>query len=267
MSHDTTKIIWIGLALFVGGYFISAHADDTPAQAAARAALDKMWNESGNAPAPPALGSHPDVPVVQPGKPVVDDATSIPRTQATWQAASTTARVEAAGAPATAGIDRPDPCPPADDPASPMADVVMVAEILGFAKNNDPAPAVEFPPNGATTADDTPKTPAPFRAFYPTAQAGAGAVTTTVTQSARTAEEIQAKPAPAVAKPLAPRISEKPASEMKTTDGTVYNNPYVEKILPDGIIVSYSTASGGMGITKLFFDSLPDEVRRKYQKP
>ncbi len=38
----------------------------------------------------------------------------------------------------------------------------------------------------------------------------------------------------------------------------------MEKAEPDGITVSYMPASGGMAITKIYFDDLSDEWRQKY---
>jgi len=40
----------------------------------------------------------------------------------------------------------------------------------------------------------------------------------------------------------------------------------VEKVDPDGIVVSYTPAQGGMAMTKIYFDVLSDELRQKYQK-
>jgi len=49
-----------------------------------------------------------------------------------------------------------------------------------------------------------------------------------------------------------------------TLNGTIYNNVYVEKVEPDGIIVSYTLAGGGMGMTKIYLYELSDELRQRY---
>lgn len=49
-----------------------------------------------------------------------------------------------------------------------------------------------------------------------------------------------------------------------TRDGKVYHNVTVQKVAPDGLLISYSPASGGVGISKLKFGDLPDAVRRRY---
>jgi hypothetical protein len=41
---------------------------------------------------------------------------------------------------------------------------------------------------------------------------------------------------------------------------------YVEKVESDGIIVSYTPAHGGMGMTKITFDDLSAELRQRYEK-
>jgi len=261
------KIILIAVAVFVGGSLLSARADDTPAQAAARAALDKLWNNAGNAPAQPAPGNHSDVATDLPGKSVLNDANLVTRTEATPQTAPGTPIVEIAATPTAAENDHPDLRSPADDPASAMADFAIFTTTRDLTEDNELTPAFEVTPAADPSASATPVIPAHLNSFYPAAGAAVGAAARTTTQSTRTVEKVQPGPAPVVAKRSIPLAPAKPADEIVTTDGTIYSNPYVERVLSDGIIVSYSTASGGMGITKLFFDSLPDAVRRRYQKP
>jgi hypothetical protein len=40
----------------------------------------------------------------------------------------------------------------------------------------------------------------------------------------------------------------------------------VEKVDPDGIIISYGTAGGGMGMSKVYFSDLLYEFRQRYEK-
>ena len=62
--------IFFGLCIILGASFISVHAADTPAQAAARVALLQKMNELDNAqtPPPPVLVASSKAVVKQPGK-------------------------------------------------------------------------------------------------------------------------------------------------------------------------------------------------------
>jgi hypothetical protein len=67
--------------------------------------------------------------------------------------------------------------------------------------------------------------------------------------------------APATPKPPA---KAKPTNEITTLIGATYKNVYVEKVEPDGITISYTPARGGLGIIKISFDELSDDLRQKY---
>jgi hypothetical protein len=54
--------------------------------------------------------------------------------------------------------------------------------------------------------------------------------------------------------------------EIVTIYGTVYKNTQVEKVDPDGLIISYSTPGGGLGMSKVYFTDLPDQFREQYHK-
>ena len=58
----------------------------------------------------------------------------------------------------------------------------------------------------------------------------------------------------------------KPTNEIATASGAIYKNVYVEKVESDGIIVSYTPARGGMGMTKIYFYDLSAELRQRYEK-
>jgi hypothetical protein len=73
-------------------------------------------------------------------------------------------------------------------------------------------------------------------------------------------------PAPAATKSSSPPVKAKPTNEIATASGAIYENVYVEKVEPDGIIVSYTPARGGIGMTKVLFDDLPNELRQRYEK-
>jgi hypothetical protein len=59
-------------------------------------------------------------------------------------------------------------------------------------------------------------------------------------------------------------VEAKPANEIVTADGTIYENTEVEKVESDGMIVSYRTAGGGLAMSKIYFEDLPAELRQRY---
>jgi len=61
-------------------------------------------------------------------------------------------------------------------------------------------------------------------------------------------------------------VKAKPTKEIATISGAIYKNVHVEKVEPDGIIVSYTPARGGMGMIKIDFTDLSDELRQRYEK-
>jgi hypothetical protein len=56
-----------------------------------------------------------------------------------------------------------------------------------------------------------------------------------------------------------------PTSQIRTTTGDIYQNAYVEKVVSDGIIISYKLDNGGMAMTKLLFYQLPAELQQRYE--
>jgi len=61
-------------------------------------------------------------------------------------------------------------------------------------------------------------------------------------------------------------VNAKPTIDIATASGAIYKNVYVEKVEPDGIIISYTPARGGMGMTKVNFNDLSAEWRQQYEK-
>ncbi len=111
--------------------------------------------------------------------------------------------------------------------------------------NPVPAKAVMPHPAPVTTAS-APVAPPPLAAAAPTAS------TPTLVRA----------PTQATRPPVQP----KPTNEIVTIYGTVYKNAQVEKVEPDGIIISYWTAAGGLAMSKVYFEDLPHELRQQYQK-
>lgn len=56
-----------------------------------------------------------------------------------------------------------------------------------------------------------------------------------------------------------------PTNQIMTVSGYTYKNAHVEKVEPDGIIISYTSGNGGMAMTKLYFEELPSELRQRYE--
>jgi hypothetical protein len=61
------------------------------------------------------------------------------------------------------------------------------------------------------------------------------------------------------------KAAPKPTNQLVTVSGTVYNDVYVEKVNPTGIVISYTLRGGGMGMTEIDVSDLPAAVQRKYK--
>jgi hypothetical protein len=64
--------------------------------------------------------------------------------------------------------------------------------------------------------------------------------------------------------PAAARV--RTGTDIVTVYGTVYKNAQVEKVDSDGLLISYSTPGGGLGMAKVYFSDLPETVRAPYHK-
>jgi S1-C subfamily serine protease len=60
-----------------------------------------------------------------------------------------------------------------------------------------------------------------------------------------------------------PTVTKNP-TQIVARDGTIYKTVAIQKVDPDGLTISYSMAGGGMGMAKLKFGDLPDELQQKY---
>ena len=80
--------------------------------------------------------------------------------------------------------------------------------------------------------------------------------------------EIQ--PAPAVPAPMILPYSSpgqaRPDNQLATVSGAIYKSVEVESVKDDGIIISYTAANGSWGMTKVYFEDLPAEIRQQYGK-
>jgi hypothetical protein len=68
-----------------------------------------------------------------------------------------------------------------------------------------------------------------------------------------------------VAKAAIRKPAPKPSNQLTTVSGTVYNDVFVEKVNPTGIVISYTLHGGGMGMTEIDVSDLPVAVQRKYK--
>jgi hypothetical protein len=53
-------------------------------------------------------------------------------------------------------------------------------------------------------------------------------------------------------------------SRVTTRDGTEYKDAVKLRVYPDGILVSYHPAAGGIGLAKLKFQELPEGLQKQY---
>ena len=56
------------------------------------------------------------------------------------------------------------------------------------------------------------------------------------------------------------------AIELATVNGSIYKNVEVDKVMPDGIVISYTLEGGGWAMTKVLFSDLSPEQRQRYEK-
>jgi len=53
-------------------------------------------------------------------------------------------------------------------------------------------------------------------------------------------------------------------SQITTSDGTLYKDAAKLRVDPDGILVSYQPVTGGLGLAKLKFRDLPEDLQKQY---
>jgi hypothetical protein len=228
-----TKIIF-SLSAVVLASLISMRAADNPAQAAARAALEQELNGLDNPQTQPEPAMPPTVTTLQPDESATNESAT--------DMADTDADV----------LDIIDTL---------LADVV-IPQIAPAEINPTDSPAVE------TVAVVNPVVVAPIVAAPTVIVHVASVATTKALPAAELALSTPTAPAPApvVKKLLSQPMAAKPANEIATTDGEIYKNTQVEKVERDGIIVSYSSPGGGLGMSKIYFADLSAEARQKYER-
>ena len=53
-------------------------------------------------------------------------------------------------------------------------------------------------------------------------------------------------------------------NSITTRDGTTYTNAVIQRADPNGIVIEYALRPGSIGIAKLKFANLPDELQKRY---
>jgi hypothetical protein len=195
---------------------IPLRADDTPVQAAARAALEQKMNDLEKPQTPPAQPGKSATNVVKtvPAKTVVPPAT--PAAKATPPPAPAAATPPPAPAPAPAVVAPPAVATPAETQPAATPAAAEPAPAPAATESSSPpvemtpaAPAPVTPPPAETKPADADTTPEPAAPASPEPTAAPGT---------ETAQPTAAAPAPAEAQPAAPQDAARAALEQKLND-------------------------------------------------
>jgi hypothetical protein len=55
-----------------------------------------------------------------------------------------------------------------------------------------------------------------------------------------------------------------PPNSLRTQNGTTYWNAEIQKVTPDGLNIEYTPPSGGLGLAKVQFEDLSEELQKQY---
>jgi hypothetical protein len=273
------KYVILCVALVAMG--ISVRADDTPAQAAARAALEQKLYELDHPEAQAPSETNAAVTETQPAAsatkatntvlaaPVdADFATEIPAANASAQAAALAAMEQKMN---ELNEQQAGSTPDTNAAATPV--VVPANEASAAATPVTESPSAEAPMAVApaiTSATVVPVSAAPaVVAPAPEVSTAPAAATSVAVVSAASPGPVTAPiqaPAAAVFPSSAPGHV-RPANELVTTSGTTYKNVEVQKVTADAMVISYTPEQGGWAMTKVYFRDLPPDIRQQYEKP
>jgi len=278
---------------------IFARADDTPNQAIARAALEQKLYQLNHPAAPPSPDTNSTAAVAKPVESATNTIGMVTTNAATLQTApAATSPPDAAFAPevpadnasvqaaALAALKekmyelnhaeaRPTPgtksiaavatnLAPANEASAAATPVIEtpIAE-APVAKSPVIASSVVAPHSAAPAV----VVPTPKVSTAPAAAASVAAVPAAI--PGPVAMPAITPPATAPATPGLPASSPgqvRPANELVTTTGAIYKNVEVERVVPDGIVISYTPANGDWAMTKVYFRDLPAAIRQQYEK-
>ena len=284
---------------------LSVNADDTPDQAAARAALKQKISEldhpQARSPADTnsvAVAAKPAqsttnathaasataaAPRTTPAKtiPVAAPATKVPATVVPVKAApASTKPVDADFAPEV----------PAANASAQAAALTAVKQKMHDLNQPEARPVTETPtaqapvvispgmaPSATAPLSAAPAVVAPAPKVSPAPAAATSVAVVPVATAGPVAVPTRTQPAaaPAMLEPTLglhaaalPSSSpgQRPANELVTTTGLIYKNVEVQRVKEDGIVISYRPANGGWAMTNVYFRDLPTELRQQYEK-
>lgn len=289
------RILVVLCAALVGDG-ISVYATDTPAQAAARAALNQQMyelNHSATRPSPETnstavVAAKPVKPVINKPETITTNATALqtaPASPAPADAAfaskipadNTSAQAAALAALKQKMHELNQPVPglsPGTNSVSALARTQMAVpahEASAAAKPVTEAPVAETPaaisPAVATpVAAPLSAVPAVAAPVPKVSAAPAGAVTSVAVVPAASPAPTPTRIQPAMILPPSSAGQVRPTNELVTVSGAIYRNVEVERVLTDAIVISYTPANGNWAMTKIYFRDLPAPIRRQYEK-
>jgi hypothetical protein len=298
--------IFVVLCVALVANCISVRADDTPDQAAARAALEEKFYELDHPQARPPPDTNSVTVTAQPAQSTTNvtnaaSATAAPPQTApakTIPVAAPATEVPAGVAPAEAAPASTAPADAAFAPEVPAANASAQAAALAAVKQKmheldqpEARPVTETPtaeapvaispviaPSVVAPLSSAPAVvaPAPKVSTAPAAAASVAVVPVATAGPVAVPARTQPAAASAMLKPTLglhaatlPSSSPgpvRPANELVTTTGLIYKNVQVERVKEDGIIISYTPPNGGWATTKVYFQDLPAEIRQQYEK-
>jgi len=155
---------------------------------------------------------------------------------------------------------------PQTQPSPDTASGTTVAPTGGSATNATNAfPAKAVAPETASAASTPVTAPVAVPLTVVPAPSAQSVAEHTNTQSGSVPIAPGPKPALAETKSSGPPVKVTPTNDIVTTDGTIYENAQVEKVEPDGIIISYTFPSGGVAMSRISFNDLPAALRQQYE--
>ena len=277
------KFVILFVALVATGIYV--RAEDTPAQAAARAALEQKLYDLDHPEAQAPSDTNSTVATTQPVAIATNATNTVVAVPASTEPADTvfTAQIPAANASAQAAalaameqkmneLNQPQAGSTTDSNASATPIAVAANEVSAAATPVTESPGAEAPmaiAPASTSATVAPVSAAPavVAPAPKVSPAPAAATSVAVVPAASPLPVMASQAPPVVAFPASTPGQVRPANELVTTSGTTYKNVEVQKVTADAIVISYTPAQGGWARTKVYFRDLPLEIRQQYEKP
>lgn len=289
--------IFVTLCIALVASCFSVRADDNPDQAAALAALKQKMYELDHSAAPLPPDTNSVAAVVQPAKSTINPTGTLATNAVALQTASADAAFAqkipadntSAQAAALAAMEQKmqelnhteaRPQLGTNSVAASVATTPVAAPANEAAAATTPVtetPTAEAPvatspeiiPSVVTPVSAAPAVvaPAPQTSTAPAAAASMAIVP--IATPGPVAVPARTQPAAVPATPKLPSSSPgrmRPTNELVTTTGVIYKNVEVQRVVADGIVISYTPANGDWAMTKVYFRDLPAEIRRQYEK-